>query len=92
MCIYVISWVSLFILSKCFRGFKFSETRSHKDSRGLIPEAVVRRCSVKKLFFEACNFIKKETLTQMFSYEFCEISKNNVFYRTPLVASAILTN
>ena len=25
---------------------------------------------------EACNFIKKETLTQVFSCEFCEISKN----------------
>ena len=24
----------------------------------------------------ACTFIKKETLTQVFSYEFCEISKN----------------
>ena len=25
---------------------------------------------------EACNFIKKETLTQEFSYEFCKIPKN----------------
>ena len=25
---------------------------------------------------EACNFIKKETLAQVFSYEFCEIFKN----------------
>ena len=25
---------------------------------------------------EACNFIKKETLAQVFSSEFCEISKN----------------
>ena len=25
---------------------------------------------------EACNFIKKETLTQVFSYEFCEIFKS----------------
>ena len=25
----------------------------------------------------ACNFIKKETLTQFFSREFCEIAKNN---------------
>ena len=27
----------------------------------------------------ACNFIKKETLAQMFSCEFCEISKNTFF-------------
>ena len=25
---------------------------------------------------EACNFIKKKTLAQVFSCEFCEISKN----------------
>ena len=28
---------------------------------------------------QACNFIKKETLAQVFSYEFCEISKNTFF-------------
>ena len=27
----------------------------------------------------ACNFIKKETLAQVFSYEFCKISKNIFF-------------
>ena len=29
------------------------------------------------LRLKACNFIKKETLTQVFSRELCEISKNN---------------
>ena len=48
------------------------------------PEAVVKSCSVKK----ACNFIKKETLAQVLSCEFCKISKNNFFYRTPLVAAS----
>ena len=38
----------------------------------------------QSLFFskvagEACNFIKKETLAQVFSCEFCEISKNTYF-------------
>ena len=28
---------------------------------------------------EACNFIKKETLAQVFSFEFCEFSKNTFF-------------
>ena len=28
---------------------------------------------------ETCNFIKKETLAQVFSCEFCEISKNTIF-------------
>ena len=33
-----------------------------------------------------CSFIKKETLAQVFSCEFCEISKNTFSYRTPSVA------
>ena len=28
---------------------------------------------------KACNFIKKETLAQVFSCQFCEISKNTLF-------------
>ena len=32
------------------------------------------------------NFIKKETLAQVFSSEFCEISKNTFLHRTPMVA------
>ena len=33
--------------------------------------------------------IKKETLAQVFSCEFCEISKNTFSYRTPLVAASV---
>ena len=36
----------------------------------------------------AWSFIKKETLTQMFSCEFCKISKNTYSYRTPLVVAS----
>ena len=32
-----------------------------------------------KLQSEACNFIKKETLAQLFSSLFCEISRNTIF-------------
>ena len=64
-------------------------------------EAIVRRCSVKKVFLDtcarvffwiklqACNFIKKETLAQEFYYKFWEISKNTFFYRTPQVAASM---
>ena len=38
---------------------------------------------------EACNFIEKETLAQVFSCEFCEISKNIFSYRTPPVAAFV---
>ena len=37
---------------------------------------------------EACNFIKRETLAQMFSCEFCEIFKDTYFYKIPLVAAS----
>ena len=33
-------------------------------------------------------FIKKETLAQVFSCEFCEISKNTFYYRTPLLVAS----
>ena len=36
----------------------------------------------------ACNFVKKETLAQVFSCEICEISKNTLLYKTPLVAAS----
>ena len=35
----------------------------------------------------ACNFIKKETMAQVFFCEFCKISKNTCFYRAPVAAS-----
>ena len=47
-------------------------------------EAVVRRYSEK-----AFNFIKKETLAQAFSCEFCETSKNTFLSKTPLVATFV---
>ena len=33
----------------------------------------------RKISPQACNFIKKEALAQMFSCEFCEIFKNTFF-------------
>ena len=42
-----------------------------------------RASFVIKLKVSACNFIKKETLTQVFSREFCKVSKNSFFTRTP---------
>ena len=43
-----------------------------------------------KLQASVCNFIKKETLAQVFSSEFCEISKNTFCYRTSLAAASVL--
>ena len=35
------------------------------------------------------TLFKKENLAQVFSCEFCEISKNTFSYRTPLVALSV---
>ena len=48
----------------------------------------------QSLFFnkvagQACNFIKKETLAQMFSCEFCEISQNTFFIEHLLTAASV---
>ena len=66
-----------------------------------LSEAVVQRCSVKKVFLEISqssqenncarasflmNFIKKETLAQVLFCEFCEISKNTFLHRAPQAA------
>ena len=48
---------------------------------------VLRNHLYQSLFLtklQACNFIKKETLAQVFYCEFCETFKSNYFYRTPL--------
>ena len=39
---------------------------------------------------KACNFIKKEALAQVFSREFCEISKNT-FFKDHLWTTASVT-
>ena len=36
------------------------------------------------LFSKVESFIKKETLAQVLSCEFCKIFKNTFFYRTPV--------
>ena len=49
-----------------------------------MPEAVVQR--------EASTLLKKKTLAQVIFCEFCEISKNTFFHRTPLVAASVMPN
>ena len=41
-----------------------------------------------KAVASACNFIEKETVPQVSSCEFCEISKNTFFNGTPPVAAS----
>ena len=44
-----------------------------------------------KLQAESCNFIEKETMAQVFFYEFFEIFKNSFLYRIPKVATSLHT-
>ena len=70
---------------------KFLRTPFLQNTSGWLPQ----KCSIKKVLLkslldsQACNFIKKETLTQVFSCEFCEISKSTFFQRTPLVTASV---
>ena len=49
----------------------------------------VRVSFLIKLQASACHVIKKETLAQLFSCEFCKISKNTFPYRKPPVAAFV---
>ena len=83
----------------------FNRTPPVTASGKLKAEAVVRRCSVKKVFCEIllnsqentcarvsfsqlqeCNLIKIESLTQVFSYEFCEHLRTPFFRMHVVVA------
>ena len=64
-------------------------------------EAVVRRCSIKKVFLkillnsqetpvpEPCNFIQKETMAQVIFCEFCKNFKNTLFSKNTGVSSSV---
>ena len=41
---------------------------------------------------QTCNFIKKQTLLQVFSREFFKMFKGTYFHSTPLVAVSINSN
>ena len=77
--------------------FLFSIDVSEAASRGVLWKKGVLRIFAKFTGKHQCQvsflinllqFIKKETLTLVFSCEFCEISTNIFFHKTPLVAAS----
>ena len=63
-------------------------------------EAIAQRCSVVTVFLELSQihrkspvpkylFVKKENMVQVFSFAFCEISKNTFSYKTTPVAASV---
>ena len=84
----------LLVLASSFENFGefFDDIRSKVRSSCPVAKFTEKHLC-QSLFFNKvagldCNFSKKETLAQVFSYEFCEISKNTFFYRTPQVAAS----
>ena len=63
-------------------------------SRGIFPDTLLNisfSITIWKncMKGQVCNFIKKETLAQVFSCEFCKISKDTFCYRTPSMAASV---
>ena len=50
--------------------------------KGVTEKHLFQSLFLNKVAGHAWNFVKKETLAQVFSYEFCEISKNTFLHRT----------
>ena len=68
-------------LPKCSEKFRKIHRKTpnaeflFKKIAGLRPPTLLKR----RLWQRACNVIKKDALAQVFSYEFCKISKNTLF-------------
>ena len=100
----VLSNISSFLCLKlCYVSY-FLNHLTQTALFSVFSEANSQRCSVKNVFLKisqnlqentwprTCNFIKKETLAQVFSCEFCEISKNTLSHRTLPVAASVFLN
>ena len=65
---------------KCFVEKEFLEISQNSQEN-----TCTRVSFLINLQAKACNFVKKETLAQVFSCQVCEIFKNTSFYRIPPV-------
>ena len=79
----------ILVITQCYQG-EMSNNLSPKI------EAVTQRCSAKKVLLEILQNsqenTEKETLPKVFSCEFCEISKNTSFHRTPQVVDLMVAS
>ena len=84
------SWACVTITEAVVQRCSVEKLFSKKFSK-LTGKSCARFSFSIKLQAEVCNFVLKETRAQSFSCKFCEISKNNFFYRIPPAApSAII--
>ena len=80
MFVFIINWLKA-VAQRCIVKKMFLEFSQNSQEN-----TYARVSFLTKLQAEACNFIKKETMVQVFPYEFCVfISKNTFSDRTPPV-------
>ena len=72
----------VFCEKRCFQKFR----KIHRKTP--VPENTLKTLENTL----ACNFIKKESLAQVFSCKFCEISKNTFSYRTAQMTASVCRN
>ena len=75
--------VDLLIRNDGFLGILWSSGSVRKVFLEIFENSQENTCA-RVSFLITSNFIKEETLTQVCSCEFCKISENTFFYRTPL--------
>ena len=71
------------VAQRCSVKKVFLETSQNSHENACARDSVISEA-------EACNFMKKEILTQVFSCEFCEIAKNTFSFRTSPVAAPVM--
>ena len=63
---------------------------AHKIGNAYTVKIVSLIKSSRPKVFRSAILLQKETLAQVFSCEFCQVSKNTFSYRTPPVAASVL--
>ena len=80
----------VFCVKRCFN--KFQKIRRENLCQSCRPATLLKKRPWHRCFsvnFVNCNFIKKESLAQVFSCEFCQISKNNFFTEHPRTTAPV---
>ena len=88
---YIPSWFAWFVY-RCSRSDVFCKKGILRNFGKLTGKHLRQRLFLIKWQVYDPQFIKKETLAQVFSSEFSEISKKTFFHRTPLVAASVISH
>ena len=70
---------------RCFLQKRYSQKYRKVHRKTSVPESILIK-------LKTCNFIKIETMAQVFSCEFCEIYGKTFSYRTPPVTASNIIN